>query len=149
MPKANLRSALLPGVVAGLAYAVTAEIDNRISGHNLDDLKLLGRPFVKDPGAAKAAGAAVHLFNSISLAALFPYARRLLPGGPIAQGVCFALIENTVLYPVAALEHLHPGIRNGEIDRYFTLKAYLLSIPRHIAYGAVLGLMRGRAVNPE
>ncbi len=144
MPKVNLKAASLAGLAAGLAYAVTAEIDNRISGKNLDDLKLLGRPMVRGPKYAKLAGVPVHMINSVSLAMVFPYARRVIPGPAVVQGITFALVENTVLYPVAAFENRHPGVRNGEIDRYFNLNAYLLSIPRHVAYGATLGLLYDR-----
>lgn len=144
MPKVNLKAASLAGLAAGFAYAVTAEIDNRLSGQNLDDLKLLGRPLVGGPKYAKLAGVPVHMINSISLAIGFPFARTVIPGPAVFQGITYALVENTVLYPVAAFEHHHPGVRNGEIDRYFNLKAYLLSIPRHVAYGAILGLLYDR-----
>jgi hypothetical protein len=144
MATVDFKAASLAGLSAGVAYAATAEIDNRISGHNLDDLKLLGRFLVEDPAKAKAAGIPLHLFNAVSLAALFPLVRRFLPGGNVVQGITFATVENTLLYPIAALEDKHPGIRNGEIDRYFSLKAYLLSIPRHIAYGATLGFLYDR-----
>ena len=36
------------------------------------------------------------------------------------------------------------GIRDGQIDRYWPLTAYLLSIPRHVTYGAVLGSLYER-----
>ena len=144
MPRPNLKAASIAGFVAGLAYAGTAEIDNRITGMNVDDLKLLGRPFVSGPKYAKLAGIPVHLANSVSLAWLYPRVRHFLPGNAVTSGILFATVENTVLYPIAALENLHPGIRNGEIDRYFTLKAYLQSVPRHIAYGATLGLLYDR-----
>ena len=144
MPQLNLKAACLAGLASGTAYAITAEIDNRLSGQNLDDLKLLGRPLVKSAKYAKLAGVPVHLLNSIVIASIFPMVRRVLPGSGVVQGMAFATIENTVLYPVAAFEHMHPGIQRGEIDRYFTLKAYLLSIPRHLAFGATLGFLYDR-----
>jgi hypothetical protein len=135
-----LKAAILSGGLSGVAYAIAAEIDNRISGMNLDDLALLGRPFVSEARDARRVGMGIHLFNSVAVASLFPIARRVLPGGPVVQGVTYTFIENTVLYPVAAFEQMHPGIKRGEIDRYFSLKAYLLSIPRHVVFGVVLGL---------
>jgi hypothetical protein len=132
MATVDLKAASLAGLSAGVAYAATAEIDNRISGHNLDDLKLLGRLLVDDPSKAKAAGIPVHLFNAVSLAALFPLVRRFLPGGKVLQGITFATVENTLLYPIAALEEKHPGIRNGEIDRYFSIQSVsLVDSPPH------------------
>lgn len=144
MSRPDLRAATSAGLVAGIVYALTAEIDNRISGRKLDDLKLLGRLAVRDPKHAKLAGVPIHLFNSVALACLFPFARGKLPGGPVTQGMLFATIENMLLYPLTALEHLHPGIQRGEIDYYFTLRAYLLSIPRHLTFGATLGLLYDR-----
>jgi hypothetical protein len=144
VPNINLKAASIAGFVAGVAYAVTAEIDNRITGQNVDDLKLLGRPFVPGPKYAKLAGIPVHLFNSVSLAWIYPRFRHLIPGNAVTKGIIFATIENSVLYPIVALERFHPGIRNGEIERYFTLKAYLQSVPRHIAYGATVGLLYDR-----
>ena len=140
----NLKAASLAGLFAGVAYAATAEIDNRISRQNLDDLKLLGRLVVRNPTHAKLAGIPIHLINSISLATLYSLVRRFIPGNGAMQGMFFATVENTLLYPVASLEGRHPGIRRGEIDRYFTLKAYLLSIPRHLVFGATLGLLYDR-----
>lgn len=140
----DLRAAAVAGLAGGVAYAVTAEIDNRISGRNLDDLKLLGRPFVRDSARAKLAGVPVHLANSTALAAVYARMGRRLPGGPVWRGVLFAVIENTLLYPVAALENRHPGVRDGQVDRYFSVSAYLLSLPRHVVYGGTLGLLYDR-----
>ncbi len=140
----DLRAAASAGLVAGGVYALTAEIDNRISGKNLDDLKLLGRPAVRDPKRAKLAGIPIHLLNSVALAIVYAFLRGRLPGGPAVRGMTFATIENTVLYPIAVFEDHHPGVRDGQVDRYFTLQSYLLSIPRHLTYGATLGLLYDR-----
>lgn len=134
----DFKAAVVAGLVGGAVYVATAEIDNRLTGQNIDDLKLLGRPFVKNPDHAKLAGVPVHINNAISLAIAYAaFGRNHLPGPPWLRGAIFANIENTALYPLTSLERFHPGIRNGEIDRYFSFKAYLQSVPRHITYGAV------------
>ena len=138
-------AALIAGLAAGATYIVTMEIDNRLSGINEDDLKLLGRPFVADPDRAKPAGIPVHFGNSVALALAYArVAHDRLPGPPWLRGAVFATIENTALYPIAKLEGYHPGVRDGQIDRYWTLPAFLLSIPRHLTYGAVLGTLYDR-----
>ena len=81
MKKPGLRATTLAGLAAGVAFAITAEIDIRITGQNNDDLKLLGRPFVRNPRYAKLAGIPVHLVNSVGLASVYPRVRPLLPGG--------------------------------------------------------------------
>ena len=118
------------------------EIDNRIAKVHADDLKLLGRPLVKDPAKAKLAGVPVHAANSIALAVAYAaLGHDRLPGPPWLRGVVFTNIENTLLYPLAIFENRHPGIRDGQIDRYLSFRAYLQSVPRHVTYGAVVGAL--------
>ncbi len=141
----DVRAAAIAGLAAGAVYIVTQEIDNRLTGQNNDDLKLLGRLLVKGPEHAKLAGVLPHVVNSANLGIAYAaLAHDRLPGPPWFRGALFATVENTVLYPIALLEDKHPGIRNGEIDRYLTLKAYLQSIPRHLTYGAVVGTLYER-----
>ena len=140
----NLKAAVVSGVIAGAVYAVTAEIDNRISDVNLDDLKVLGWPLVSDKRQAKAIGVIPHLAFSIGLAGVYGVVRKRLPGPGWIAGPLFALTEGTVLYPLALLENRHEGIRSGAIDRYLTLNAYLQSLPRHLTYGLTMGVLYDR-----
>jgi hypothetical protein len=141
----DVNAATIAGLAAGAVFVATMEIDTRVTGMAIDDLALLGRPFVRGPEHARLAGAPIHFGNSAALAIAYAaVAHDRLPGAPWLRGVLFALVEGTVLYPLAALEQHHPGIRKGEIDRYWSLRAYLQSIPRHITYGAVLGSLYDR-----
>jgi len=141
----DVGAAVIAGLAAGATYVATMEIDNRLTGINEDDLKLLGRPVAADPSLAKLAGVPIHFGNSVALALVYAaVAHERLPGPPWLRGAIFATLEDTLLYPIAKLENLHPGVRDGQIDRYWTLPAYLLSIPRHITYGAVLGILYER-----
>ena len=141
----DIGAAVLAGLAAGATYVATMEIDNRLTGINEDDLKLLGRPLAADPAMAKIAGVPVHFGNSVALALLYAaVAHDRLPGPPWLRGALFAMLEDTLLYPIAMLEQFHPGVRDGQIDRYWTLPAYRLSIPRHLTYGAVLGSLYER-----
>lgn len=136
----DVRAAALAGLAAGAAYLVEMVVDLRLSGRNVDDLHFLGGALGAEPRVARRLGFAIHVVNSIALAV--GYARLAEPrlGGPgWRRGVVFASAENVVLYPLTALEGMHPAIRAGRLDRYFTWPAFLLSVPRHIAYGAVLG----------
>ena len=135
----DLRAAALAGLVAGAAFVAVLEADLRLTGNNVDDLTFLGRPLVRDRTRARQVGIAIHTANSIALASLYARLERRLPGPPWCRGVIFANVENVVLYPLTALEHFHPAIRDGQLDRYWTWPAFLQSIPRHGAYGAVLG----------
>ena len=145
LKKIDLRAVALAGAAAGAAYAAVLEVDLRLTGRNVDDLTFLGRPFARDPARVRAVGAAIHLGNSLALAtayALLGHDR--LPGPPWLRGTVFANVENTILYPLTALEDLHPAIRDGQLARYWTWPAFLQSVPRHVAYGAVLGALYDR-----
>lgn len=140
LDRVDIRAAAIAGLAAGAVYIATQEIDNRLTGQNNDDLKLLGRLLVNGPEHAKLAGIPPHVLNSAGLGIAYAaIAHDRLPGPACLRGVLFATVENTLLYPLALLEDKHPGIRRGEIDRYLTLKAYLQSVPRHITFGAVVG----------
>jgi hypothetical protein len=135
---------LVSGLVAGAAFLAVLETDLRLTGRNVDDLIVLGRPFVRDRADARKVGAAIHAFNSVALAGLYAALQRRLPGPPWFKGALFANVENALLYPLTAFEDLHPAIRDGQIDRYFTWPAFWQSVPRHVAYGAVLGVLYER-----
>ncbi len=138
------RAAAVAGLAGGAAFVVTLEAELRLGGRNLDDLLLLGRLVVRDRQRARAIGLAAHLANSLALALLYARFHDRLSGPPWWRGVLFANVENTLIYPLTALDRLHPAIRDGELDRYFSWGAYLQSAPRHIVYGAVVGALYDR-----
>lgn len=137
-------AAAVAGFIAGAAFVAVLEADLRITGRNIDDLIVLGRPFVKDPRNARPLGVLIHALNSIALAELYTAIEHRLPGPPWFKGVLFTNIENLILYPITIFEDLHPAIQDGQVDRYFTWPAFWQSVPRHIAYGAVLGVLYDR-----
>ena len=136
----DTRAAVVAGLAAGAAFVATMEVDLRVTGRNVDDRILLGRPVVTNPAKAKAAGTLLHGANSVAFAFLYAVVCDRIPGPPWWKGTLFFNAENVVLYPLtAALERYHPAIRNGELASYWTWPAFVQSIPRHVAYGAVLG----------
>jgi hypothetical protein len=66
---------------------------------------------------------------------------RRLSGPAWLKGIIFANVENVILYPITWFEDIHPAIRDGQVDRYFNWPAFWQSVPRHIAFGAVLGVV--------
>lgn len=137
-------AATVSGLVAGVAFLLVLEADLRLTGRNVDDLVILGRPVVKNPAHARRAGVAIHLANSVALAQLYRLLEDRLPGSPLAKGILFANVENTLLYPVTYFEDLHPAVRDGQVDSYFSWPAFWQSVPRHVVYGAVLGGLYAR-----
>lgn len=146
----DVRAAALAGLAAGAAFVAVLEIDLRLTGRNVDDLLFLGRLFARDPRRARAIGLLVHGANSVGLAAAYAaLGHDRLPGPPWWRGVLFCNVENAVLYPLTRFEDRHPAIRDGQLDRYFTWPAFVQSVPRHVAYGAVLAVAYDRLRRPR
>lgn len=142
--RAKALKATIAGLAGGAAFALVLEADLRLTGNRVDDFAVLGRPFVRDPGAAHAVGAAIHAINSVALAQVYALLEPRIPGSPWQKGVIFANVENLLLYPITIFEDLHPSRRDGQVDSYVTWPSFLQSVPRHIAYGAVLGVIYDR-----
>jgi hypothetical protein len=140
----NAKAVTLSGLAAGAAFVAVLEADLRLTGRNVDDLMILGRPFTEDPSKARAVGMAIHVVNSLALASLYATLEARLPGPGWMKGVIFANVENVILYPITRFEDVHPAIRTGQVDRYFNWPAFWQSVPRHIAFGAVLGVLYDR-----
>ena len=140
----DLRAVVLAGLAAGAAFVVVLETDLRLTGRNVDDLMLLGSPLVRDHRRARATGMVIHAVNSVALAALYARLVDRLSGPAWLRGVIFANVENALLYPLTAFEEWHPAVRDGKLDRYWTWPAFLQSVPRHVAYGVVLGALYER-----
>jgi hypothetical protein len=138
------KAVAISGLAAGAAFIAVLEADLRLTGRNVDDLMVLGSPFVAEPAQARALGGAIHAVNSLALASLYAMLERRLPGPAWLKGVVSANAENLILYPVTRFEDLHPAIRTGLVDRYFTWPAFWQSVPRHIVYGLVLGVLYER-----
>ena len=135
------KAVAISGVAAGAAFVAVLEADLRLTGRNVDDLMVLGLPFTKEPAKARVVGGGIHVVNSLALASLYAMLERRMPGPAWMKGVIFANVENAILYPVTLFEDIHPAIRTGQVDRYFTWPAFWQSVPRHIAFGAVVGVL--------
>jgi hypothetical protein len=118
----NAKAVTLSGLAAGAAFVAVREADLRLTGRNVDDLMILGRPFTEDPTKARAVGMAIHVVNSLALASLYATLEGRLPGPGWVKGVIFANVENVILY----------------------WPAFWQSVPRHIAFGVVLGVLYDR-----
>lgn len=140
----DAKAVVVSGLAAGTAFAAVLEADLRLTGRNVDDLMILGRPFVADPRQARLVGGAIHGLNSVALAGLYAGLEHRVPGPGWLKGLVFANVENLILYPITRFENFHPAIRLGLVDRYYNWPAFWQSVPRHIAFGAVLGALYER-----
>jgi hypothetical protein len=140
----DAKAVAVSGLAAGAAFVAVLEADLRLTGRNVDDLMILGRPFFAEPTKARAIGGAIHALNSLALAGLYAMLERRIPGPAWLKGVVFANVENAILYPVTRFEDIHPAICTGQVDRYYNWPAFWQSVPRHTAFGAVLGTLYDR-----
>jgi hypothetical protein len=140
----DLKAVAVSGLAAGAAFVAVLEADLRLTGRNVDDLMILGSPFVAEPRTARVLGGAIHAVNSLALAGLYAILEPRIPGPGWLKGVVFANVENVILYPVTRFEDIHPAIRTGLVDRYYNWPAFWQSVPRHVAFGAVLGVLYDR-----
>jgi len=146
-PPVDVRDAAVAGVAGAVAYVAEMELDLALIDHNAHDLVFLGGPFVgRRHGWAKPVGLAVHAANGVNLGLAYAMlGERHLPGPPWWRGVVFANVENAVLYPLTVLtDRYHTAIRDGRLDRYWRWPAFVQSVLRHVAYGAVLGIAYDR-----
>jgi len=145
----DAKAVAVSGLAAGAAFVAVLEVDLRLTGRNVDDLMILGRPFFAEPTKARAIGGAIHALNSLALAGLYAMLERRIPGPAWLKGVVFANVENAILYPVTRFEDIHPAICTGQVDRYYNWPAFWQSVPRHIAFGVVLGMLYDRVRRAE
>ncbi|MBA2754337.1 MAG: hypothetical protein H0U40_07735 [Chloroflexia bacterium] len=135
------RAAVIAGLVSSVAYALVMEVDRKLTGSRVDDLILVGRPFVpRRPDLARRVGAVVHLANGTSLALAYAaFGHHALPGPAWVRGAIFLNLENLALYPVMALDRYHPAVRDGQLQSYWSWPSFAESVPPHVVYGLCVG----------
>jgi hypothetical protein len=102
----DVKAVAVSGLAAGAAFVAVLEADLRLTGRNVDDLMILGRPFSEDPNNARAVGGAIHAVNSLAMASLYAMLDRRLPGPAWLKGILFANFENVILYPITWFESM-------------------------------------------
>jgi hypothetical protein len=63
---------------------------------------------------------------------------------PLVEGRHLCQRRESDPLPITLFEDIHPAIRAGLVDRYFMWPAFWQSVPRHIAFGAVLRVLYDR-----
>ncbi len=137
--------AALAGAVASGAYLAEMAVDLPLLACPTDDLLLLGGLITRDRRVWPLLGVAMHFANGIALAQVYAAVAKYLPGPAWARGVLFTLIENTLFWGIVPLfDRYHPAIREGALPKMNRPIPFLQQVLRHIAYGAVLGIVYGR-----
>lgn len=139
----DLETSIPAGLAAGTAYLGAMWLDNKLSSWEFDDLKLVGQLFTTKSPIWQLQALTGHYGFSITMATLYVrYARQRLPGPNWLRGILFMMIENTLLYPAAkVIDSFHAGMKAGQLPPLLNKKSFLGQITRHIAFGAVLGIL--------
>ena len=141
----DARLAAIAGAAGAGAYLAEMAIDLPLLDCPTDDLLLLGGLVTRDPRIWPILGGAMHFANGVALAQVYATVQDRLPGPPWARGILFTLIENTVFWGIVPLfDRYHPAIREGKLPKMNRPVPFLQQVLRHIAYGAVLGVVYGR-----
>ena len=136
--------AALAGALGAAAYLAEMAVDLALIDCPTNDLMLLGRPFSANPRVWPWLGGTIHFGNGVALAQVYGLVEGRLPGPPWLRGVVFTLIENTLLWGLVPLfDRYHPAIRAGELPKMNRPIPFAQQVLRHIAYGAVLGVVYG------
>lgn len=141
----DAQDALLPGAAAGSAFLVAMWLDNKLSSWSFNDLKLVGQMLTVRSPLWQIQGVGGHFGFSVVMSLLYGrFAQSRLPGPGWLRGILFMMIENAALYPAAVvLDKVHAGMKAGQLPPLLNMKTFLGQLTRHIAFGAVLGLMWG------
>lgn len=136
------QAATVAGVFASAAYLAEMAVDLSLIDYPTNDLLLLGGPFSQDRRVWSLLGTGLHFTFGITLAQVYGKVWRRLPGPPWLRGVIFTMIENTLLWVAVPLfDRFHPAIRRGDLPKMNRPVPFLQQVLRHIAYGAVLGIV--------
>ncbi len=136
-----MKRILVTALAAGNAYLAAMWLDNKLSSHPFNDLKLVGQVFTTDAPAWVITGLANHFGFSVAVTLVYAkWGYKRLPGPTWFRGILFMQLENAILYPGAALlEPRHAGMKSGQVPTLFSWKTFWGQIVRHVAFGLALG----------
>jgi hypothetical protein len=139
----DVTRALLASILAGNAYLGAMWLDNELSSHPFNDLKLTGQILTTKSPAWEIMGVANHFSFAVVVSMIYArWAYSRLPGPGWLKGLLFLQLENALLYPGAALlEPRHAGMKSGQVPTLFSWKSWWGQVLRHVAFGIVLGLV--------
>lgn len=142
--RTSLIAGALAGLAGGAAFAAVMKLDIKLSGEPVDDFQLLAG-FGPTKDSWHIAGPAIHAVNSVAVGSVYSVVNEHLPGPGWARGLTFAMIENTLLWPIIiVLDRVHPAIRSGDLPTFNRPWPFVAENIRHAAFGIVLGAVYER-----
>lgn len=139
----DINRLLASAASSGTAYLAAMWVDNKVSSHNFNDLKLVGQVFTtKQPFWIIQAIVAHYGFSVVVTMLYATWAYRRLPGPGWLKGLLFLQLENAALYPAAAImDKFHAGMREGQLPPLLNWKSFWGQVLRHVAFGLTLGVL--------
>jgi hypothetical protein len=137
--------AVSAGLAGAVAYLFAQEVDRRVGDPRANDLVLIGGMFTRQRRAGLTIGLILHLLGGVSLGLVFERGAAQRLWGPYwLRGIVMVQIESASLWPICILlDRFHPLIRSGELAPLTTPAGFLQQAWRHLALGAVIGVLLG------
>jgi hypothetical protein len=145
---AKLIAAIVAGLVGTVAFNIVMYIDVATTGIPLDLTRVLGSFVVGQDGPTDAAGNIFHFANGIALAMLYvfvflPISKRVTKRNKWYYGIIFAVM--VAVGPI--FFGLFPALGAGIAGVGISPLVAPMTILRHIAFGAVVGILVSRSLN--
>jgi hypothetical protein len=136
---------VVAGLAGAVAYLLAQEVDRRVGDARTNDLALIGGMFTPQRRPRLLIGLVLHHLGGVSLGLLFErWAARRLWGPYWLRGIVLVQLENASLWPICLLlDRFHPLIRSGELAPLNTPVGFAQQAWRHLALGAVIGMLLG------
>lgn len=132
------------GAAAATVWALLEPVDRRLFRWDYSDVAMLGKLVTRGPGW-RVAGLLMHAANGALFGLGFHEVHTRLDADPRRLALALALVENVVLYPLAAVvDRRHPARGEAGLASLLTLRAFAQETARHAVFGIVLGRLAPR-----
>ena len=133
---------VLAGFLGTLAFYAAAYVDMAVTGVPLDITVVLGQLIAGEHESAQIVGHVAHFGNGIGLALFFgyvflPISKKIMKGRIWLHGIIFGILVTVTTVWFGLLPALGAGVAGLEIAP----EVPIMTLTRHIVYGAVLGLI--------
>jgi len=140
--RGKVEGLILVGLLATGAFDLVMYADTAITGLPLEIPSVLGKLALGESQFAEPVGRLIHVGNGIGLALIFglvalPVSTRIAKLPSIIYGIAFAIIELVIAVWFGMLPALGAGVAGINIGP----EVAVVTLLRHIAFGAVIGLL--------
>jgi len=138
---------IIAGIFGTIAFDVAMYADIAITGVPLDIVGLLGSLVIGESEYTQTVGHVIHFANGIGLALLFgyvalPISKKVMKLPIVVYAIAFSVIENAIAVWFVMLPILGAGVAGVNIAP----EVALMTLSRHIVFGAVIGLVIQRGL---